>query len=90
MIEAARGLSKEPRTWDSTLVDDILPVKTEDAKDMARRIVREEPSSRGHLPEQTSSPRWRSHSDLDQGPRWSRLMADSGLKYLNSDVYRNR
>jgi cysteine synthase A len=36
------GIGYTPPRWDPTLVDDILPVKTDDAKDMARRIAREE------------------------------------------------
>src|SRR5260370_41470077 len=36
------GIGYIPPLWDPTLVDDILPVKTDDAKDMARRIAREE------------------------------------------------
>src|ERR1044071_9708430 len=33
------GIGYTPPLWDATLVDDILPVKTEDAKEMARRIA---------------------------------------------------
>jgi cysteine synthase A len=36
------GIGYIPPLWDPSLVDDILPVKTDDAKDMARRIAREE------------------------------------------------
>src|SRR6267142_840022 len=36
------GIGFTPPLWDSTLVDEILPVKTEDAKEMARRLAREE------------------------------------------------
>lgn len=36
------GIGYTPPLWDPTLVDDILPVKTDEAKDMARRLAREE------------------------------------------------
>jgi cysteine synthase A len=36
------GIGYIPPLWDPTLADDILPVKTDDAKNMARRIAREE------------------------------------------------
>jgi hypothetical protein len=34
------GIGTIPPLWDPTLVDDILAVKTDDAKDMARRLAR--------------------------------------------------
>ncbi len=36
------GIGYTPPLWDPTLVDDILPVRTDDAKEMARRLAREE------------------------------------------------
>jgi cysteine synthase A len=36
------GIGYAPPLWEPTLVDDILPVSTEDAKAMARRLAREE------------------------------------------------
>jgi cysteine synthase A len=36
------GIGYTPPLFDPTLVDDIVPVETDDAKDMARRIAREE------------------------------------------------
>ena len=36
------GIGYTPPLWEPTLVDDILPVRTDDAKDMARRLAREE------------------------------------------------
>jgi cysteine synthase len=35
------GIGYSPPLWDPTLVDEIVPVATEDAKAMARRIARE-------------------------------------------------
>src|SRR5438445_264774 len=36
------GIGYTPPLWDPTLMDDILPVKTSDAKEMVRRLAREE------------------------------------------------
>jgi cysteine synthase A len=36
------GIGYVPPLWDPALVDEIVPVKTDDAKDMTRRIAREE------------------------------------------------
>jgi cysteine synthase A len=43
------GIGYTPPLWDPTLVDEILPVKTEDAKAMARRLAREEALFAGTL-----------------------------------------
>ena len=36
------GIGYTPALWEPSLVDEILPVKTDDAKNMARRLAREE------------------------------------------------
>ena len=36
------GIGYTPPLWEPTLVDEILPVRTDDAKEMARRLAREE------------------------------------------------
>ena len=71
-------------------MDEILPVRTDDAKDMARRLAREEALFAG-----TSSGAnvvAAIHLALRLGPdaKVVTLMADSGLKYLSTDVYRSR
>jgi hypothetical protein len=35
------GIGYTPPLWDPTVVDDVVAVKTDDAKDMARRLARE-------------------------------------------------
>ena len=45
------GIGYTPPLWEPALVDDIVPVRTDDAKNMARRIAREEaslPRREGH------------------------------------------
>jgi cysteine synthase A len=36
------GIGYTPPLWDRTVVDEIVPIKTEEAKDMTRRLAREE------------------------------------------------
>ena len=36
------GIGRTPPLWEPTLVDEILPVSTDDAEGMARRLAREE------------------------------------------------
>jgi cysteine synthase A len=84
------GIGYTPPLWEPALVDEILAVKTDEAKEMARRIAREEALFGG-----TSSGAnvvaaiWVAER---LGPRANvvTLMADSGLKYLSTDVYRTR
>ncbi|MGE5759831.1 MAG: cysteine synthase, partial [Gemmatimonadota bacterium] len=72
-----------------TLVDDIHPITTVDAKNMARRLAREEGLFAG-----TSSGA-NVLAAIEIGRRLGpdacvvTLMADSGLKYLSTDVYRS-
>jgi cysteine synthase A len=82
------GIGYTPPLWDPALVDEILAVKTDDAKDMARRLAREEALFAG-----TSSGA-NVLAAIEVGRRLGpdatvvTLMADSGLKYLSTDVYR--
>jgi cysteine synthase A len=84
------GIGYIPPLWDPTLVDEILPVKTEDAKEMARRIAREEALFAGTSSGADVIAALQIAKDLGPGARVVTLMADSGLKYLNTDVYKKR
>lgn len=83
------GIGYIPPLWDPTLVDDILPVKTDDAKDMARRIAREEALFAGTSSGANVVAAVQVAERLGPGAKVVALMADSGLKYLNTDVYRH-
>jgi cysteine synthase A len=83
------GIGYTPPLWDPTLVDDILAVKTEDAKDMARRIAREEGLFAGTSSGANVVASIRVAERLGPDAKVVTLMADSGLKYLNTDVYRS-
>ncbi|HKR01142.1 MAG TPA: cysteine synthase family protein [Pyrinomonadaceae bacterium] len=84
------GIGYTPPLWDPALVDDILPVKTEDAKEMARRLAREEGLFAGTSSGANVVAAIQVAERLGHGARVVTLMADSGLKYLNTDVYGNR
>ncbi len=84
------GIGYTPPLWDPTLVDEILPVKTDDAKDMARRLAREEALFAGTSSGANVVAAVQVAERLGPKARVVTLMADSGLKYLSTDVYRSR
>jgi len=84
------GIGSTPPLWDPTLVDGIEPVATDDAKEMTRRLAREEALFAGTSSGANVVAALRVAERLGSGATVVTLMADSGLKYLNTDVYRNR
>ena len=82
------GIGYTPPLWDPTLVDEIVPVTTADAKEMARRIAREEALFAGTSSGANVVAAIRVAERLGPDARVVTLMADSGLKYLNTDVYK--
>jgi cysteine synthase len=81
------GIGYTPPLWDPALVDEILPVATDDAKDMARRLAREEALFAGTSSGANVVAALQVAERLGPGAKVVTLMADSGLKYLSTDVY---
>jgi cysteine synthase A len=84
------GIGYTPPLWEPTLVDEILPVRTDDAKDMARRIAREEALFAGTSSGANVVAAIQVAERLGPNAKVVTLMVDSGLKYLSTDVYRRR
>lgn len=84
------GIGYTPPLWEPSLVDEIVAVKTEDAKEMARRIAREEALFSGTSSGANVIAAIQVAQRLGPGSKVVTLMADSGLKYLSTDVYRRR
>jgi len=82
------GIGYIPPLWEPTLVDTILPVKTDEAKAMARRIAREEALFAGTSSGANVVAALRMAQEMGPGARVITLMVDSGLKYLSTDVYK--
>jgi cysteine synthase len=84
------GIGYAPPLWDPSLVDEIAAVRTDDAKEMARRLAREEALFAGT----SSGANVIAAIQIGQrlGPEATvvTLMADSGLKYLSTDVYKGK
>ena len=85
------GIGRTPPLWEPALVDEIIPVSTDDAVMMARRLAREEALFAGDLPAA-----WnvvaaiQVAKRLGPGRQVVTLMVDSGLKYVSTEVYRTR
>jgi cysteine synthase A len=84
------GIGYLPPLWEPALVDEVVAVGTDEAKDMARRIAREEALFAGTSSGANVVAAIRVAERLDRGAKVVTLMADSGLKYLSTDVYRRR
>jgi cysteine synthase A len=84
------GIGYTPPLWDPSLVDEILAVPTADAKEMARRLAREEGLFSGTSSGANVVAALQVAARLGPGASVVTLMADSGLKYLDTDVYRRR
>jgi len=84
------GIGYTPPLWDRTLVDEIVAVKTDEAREMARRIAREEALFAGTSSGANVVAAIQVAERLGPDATVVTLMADSGLKYLSTDVYRRR
>jgi len=82
------GVGFMPPLWDPDLVDLVVPVSTEEAMAMTRRLAREEALFAGTSSGANVVAAIRIAQRL--GPRATvvTLLVDSGLKYLSTDVYR--
>jgi cysteine synthase A len=80
--------SYTPPLWEPSLVDEILAVRTDDAKEMARRLAREEALFAGTSSGANVIAAIRVAKQLGPGAKVVILMGHFGLKYLSTDVFR--
>jgi cysteine synthase len=81
------GIGYTPPLWEPALVNEIIPVTTADAKEMARRLAREEALFAGTSSGANVVAAIRVSKQLGPDAQVVTLMVDSGLKYLSTDVY---
>jgi len=82
------GIGYLPPLWEPSLVDEIVPIATEDAKAMARRLAKEEGLFGGTSSGANVLAAIQVGRRLGPGRTVATLLPDSGLKYLATDVYR--
>jgi cysteine synthase A len=82
------GIGYVPPLWEPSLIDHIAAIPTEAAKEMARRLAREEGLFAGTSSGANVLAAIEVARRLGPGRTVVTLLADSGLKYLATDVYR--
>jgi cysteine synthase A len=82
------GVGFQPPLWDPSGVDEVVAVSTADAMAMARRLAREEAIFGGTSTGADVVAANLVAARLGPGARVATLMADTGLKYLGTGVYR--
>lgn len=84
------GIGYTPPRWDPSLADEVLAVNTDDAKKMTRRLAREKALFAGTSSGANVITAIQVAKRLAPQATVVTLMADSGLKYVSTDVYRQR
>ncbi|WP_395018366.1 PLP-dependent cysteine synthase family protein [Dongia sp.] len=82
------GIGTAPPMWAPQLVDEILPVPTDDAEAMARRLAKEEGLFAGTSSGANVLAAIRIGMKLGPKASIATLLVDSGLKYLTTPVFR--
>jgi len=81
------GIGFVPPLWQPQLVNEIVSVSTRDAQEMARRLARDEGVFAGVSSGANVVAALRVAASLGSGATVATIIADSGLRYLSTDVY---
>jgi cysteine synthase A len=82
------GIGFIPPLWRPTEVEEILAVTTEEAKEMARRLAREEAIFAGPSTGANVVAALRVAARFGPGATVATIVVDAGLRYLSTDVFR--
>jgi len=81
------GIGYRPPLWDASIVDEVIAISTEDAKDMARRLAKEEGVFAGTSSGANVLAAIEMAKKLGPQANVVTLAIDSGLKYMSTDLY---
>ncbi|HEX6684912.1 MAG TPA: cysteine synthase family protein [Candidatus Limnocylindrales bacterium] len=84
------GIGYTPPMWDPALPDEIIPVSTADAEEMARRLAREEGLFAGTSSGANVLAAIQVGQRLGPDAMVATLLVDSGLKYLSTNVFQRQ
>jgi cysteine synthase A len=84
------GIGYKPPLWDPNIVDEVIPVSTGDAKEMARRMARDEGIFAGTSSGGNIHAALKIAEQLGRESRVVTLAVDSGMKYVSTDLYGKR
>lgn len=82
------GIGYTPPLWYPSLVDEVISVGTEEAKEAARRLARSEGLFAGTSSGANAAAAGIIADRLGPESRIVTLMCDSGMKYLSTDLYK--
>jgi cysteine synthase len=82
------GIGYIPPLWDPTRINSIIPVSTDEAKAMSRRLAREEALFVGTSSGANVVGALKVAAKLGPNAAVVTLMVDSGLRYLSTDLFR--
>ena len=79
---------KTDKVWDSSFIDEIIKIPTNEAKEMARRLAKEEGLFAGISSGANVSAAIKVAESLNPDATVATLIVDSGLKYLSGDLFK--
>ena len=82
------GIGFVPPLWESDQVDEIVTVSTEEAREMTRRLAREEGLFAGISSGANVAAAIRVAQRLGPKATVATIMVDSGIRYLSTDLYK--
>jgi cysteine synthase A len=81
------GVGFVPPLWRDDIADEIAPVTTAEAKEMCRRLAREEALFVGTSSGANVVAALREAKKLGRGETVLTIICDSGMKYLSTELY---